>query len=94
MTLALMMEVVGWIGAVLILAAYAMLTAGRMTAKSPAYQAMNVVGAAGFIANSGWNGAWPSAILNVIWVGIGVVALIRIHGGRRAKRGRLGHVAK
>ena len=78
MTLDLLMEVVGWIGAVLILAGYALLTAGKVDAKSPAYQWMNVVGAAGFIANSGWNGAWPSAILNVIWVGIGVFALLRI----------------
>ena len=78
MTLDLLMEVVGWIGAVLILAAYAMLTAGKLQAKSIPYQAMNVVGALGFIVNSGWNGAWPSAILNVIWVGIGVVALWQI----------------
>ena len=82
MTLDLLMEVVGWIGAVLILAAYGLLTAGRLTAKDQSYQAMNVVGAAGFIANSGWNGAWPSAILNVIWVGIGAVALVRIAGKR------------
>ena len=78
----LTMEVVGWIGAALILAAYGLLTAGRLTAKSPAYHWMNVVGALGFIANSGWNGAWPSAILNVIWVGIGVVALWRMFGKR------------
>lgn len=81
MTLDIMMEVVGWIGAILILGGYALLTAGKITARSVSYQAMNVVGAAGFIANSGWNGAWPSAILNVIWVGIGVVALWQI--GRR-----------
>ena len=76
----LAMEVVGWIGAVLILTAYGLLTAGKLTGKSPAYQWMNVIGALGFIANSGWNGAWPSAILNVIWVGIGVVALWRMMG--------------
>ena len=82
MTLGLWMEVVGWIGGALILTAYGMLTAGKLDAKSPAYQWMNVVGAAGFIANSGWNGAWPSAVLNIIWVGIGVVALIRIFAKR------------
>ena len=82
MTLDILMEVVGWIGAVLILAGYGLLTAGKVTAKSPSYQWMNVIGAAGFIANSGWNGAWPSAILNVIWVGIGMVALISIYAGR------------
>ena len=82
MTLSLLMEVVGWIGAVLILAGYALLTAEKVTSKSISYQAMNVVGATGFIANGVWNGAWPSAVLNIIWVGIGVVALIRIYGKR------------
>ncbi len=38
---------------------------------------MNIVGAAGFVVNSGWNGALPSAALNVIWIGIGVYALWR-----------------
>ena len=82
MTLGFWMEVVGWMGAVLILAGYGLLSAGKLTARSPSYQLMNVVGAAGFIANSGWNGAWPSAILNVIWVGIGAVALARIYSRR------------
>ena len=82
MTLGFMMEFVGWIGGALILAGYYLLSAGKVTAKSPSYQWLNVVGAAGFIANSGWNGAWPSAVLNVIWVGIGVAALIRIFAKR------------
>ena len=82
MTLAILMEVVGWIGGTLILAGYFLLTNGKLDARSPTYQWLNVVGALGFIANSGWNGAWPSAALNVIWVGIGVVALVRIFGRR------------
>ena len=84
MILNLSMEVAGWIGAVMILAGYGLLSAGKLNAKSPTYQWLNVVGALGFIANSSWNGAWPSAALNVIWVGIGVVALVKIFG----KRGR------
>jgi hypothetical protein len=71
-------EIAGWAGAVLILAAYGLLTAGKLTSRDASYQWMNVVGAVGFIINSAWNGAWPSAILNVIWVGIGVVALSRM----------------
>jgi hypothetical protein len=68
-------EVVGWIGAVLILVAYALLSMGKLSGKSVSYQVMNVVGALGFVLNSGYNGAIPSAALNVIWVGIGVFAL-------------------
>ena len=84
MTLDVWMEVVGWIGAILILTGYGLLSAGKLDGKSPLYQWLNVVGALGFIANSAWHSAWPSAILNVIWVGIGIVALVRIFG-RRAK---------
>jgi hypothetical protein len=44
---------------------------------------MNVVGALGFILNSGWNGAIPSAALNVVWAGIGVVAIASVLRARR-----------
>ena len=78
MTLDLAIEVIGWAAAVAILAAYALLTAGKLQADDRAYQWLNVAGAAGFIINSGWNGAIPSAALNVIWAGIGLTALWRI----------------
>ncbi len=87
MTLDILMEVVGWIGGALILAGYFLLSNGKLDAKSPTYQWLNVIGAIGFIANSSWNGAWPSAALNVIWVGIGVVALIKIFSRREKVAG-------
>lgn len=74
----LAVEIVGWAAALLILAAYGLLSAGRIGPRSRAYQWMNVVGAAGFIVNSGVNGAYPSAVLNVVWAGIGIYALWRI----------------
>ena len=55
-----------------------MLSAGKLTAKMQAYQWMNVIGAAGFVINSAWHGAVPSAALNVIWMLIGGIALWRI----------------
>ena len=67
-------EVAGWAGAALILLAYLLLSAGRLTGQSLTYQAMNVVGAAGFIINGWWHGALPSASLNVLWLLIGAVA--------------------
>lgn len=70
-----MIEIAGWAAAVLMLAAYALLTAGKLKPSSRAYQWMNVLGAAGFVLNSGWNGAIPSAALNVAWAGIGLAAL-------------------
>jgi len=68
-------EVIGWSGAILILGAYALLSAGKIRSESLTYHLMNIVGAAGFVVNSGWNGALPSAAMNVVWIGIGVYAL-------------------
>jgi hypothetical protein len=79
----LFVEIVGWLGAALILGSYALLTLGKLEAKSIPYQAMNVFGALGFIVNSYWNGAIPSAALNVVWAGIGIAAITGIVRARR-----------
>ena len=77
-------EVAGWIGALLILLGYLAITTGRLTGDSAIYQWMNVAGAAGFVVNGWWHGAVPSAALNVIWLLIGGVALIRLRQRARA----------
>jgi hypothetical protein len=68
-------DVIGWTGAALILAAYALLSSGKLSSASLTYHLMNILGAAGFVINSGWNGALPSAAMNVVWIGIGIYAL-------------------
>lgn len=70
-------EAAGWTGALLILAAYALVSMRRVAPDSIAYQAMNIVGAAGFVINGLAHGAMPSAVLNIIWIGIGVFVLSR-----------------
>ena len=82
--LELSVEVVGWIGALLILAAYALLTAAKLDGKSRLYQWMNVVGGAGFVVNGWYHRAIPSTALNVLWMLIGGVALWRIALKRRS----------
>jgi hypothetical protein len=74
----LAIEIIGWTGALLILGAYALLTAGKLRAQSVTYHLMNILGAAGFVINSGWNGALPSAVMNAVWIGIGVYALYQL----------------
>jgi hypothetical protein len=68
-------EIVGWGGAFLILGAYVLVTVGKLTGQSPAFQWMNLLGAAGFIVNGWWHRALPSTTLNVIWMLIAAVAL-------------------
>lgn len=73
----LSIEIVGWLAALLILLAYVLISAGKIEARSMTYQLLNIFGAAGFVANSGWNGAIPSAALNIVWMGIGIFTLLR-----------------
>lgn len=72
-----LIEVIGWIAAAMMLSAYLLLNTGRLTASSPLYQWLNILSGAGFIVNSGWNGALPSAFINVMWMGIGIYGVIR-----------------
>jgi hypothetical protein len=69
----------------MILLAYALVTADRLTGRSPAFQWLNLVGAAGFVVNGLWHGAIPSASLNIVWMGIAGFALLRMAGRRKAQ---------
>jgi hypothetical protein len=65
-------EIIGWVAAAMMLSAYLLLTMGKISGRSSLYQWLNVLSGAGFIVNSGWNGAYPSAFINVVWVAIGL----------------------
>jgi hypothetical protein len=77
MTLKTFIELSGWTGALLILGSFALLSFGKIQARSSLYQWMNIVGSLGLIINGGWNGAWPSVGLNVVWMAIAAYALQR-----------------
>jgi hypothetical protein len=67
----------GWLGAALILGAYMLLSLGKVSSSSGAYQWTNLVGALGLAVNSYWNGAYPSVGLNVVWMAVGAYAIFK-----------------
>lgn len=78
-------DVLGWIGATLVVGAYGLLTARRLSGSGTPYQAANLVGAAFLLLNGAYHGAWPSAGLNTVWCGIGIVGLAgSVRAARRA----------
>jgi hypothetical protein len=77
-----LIDAVGWAGAVLVLLAYALVSTNRVAAQSGIYQALNVGGAVGLVINSAWNNAIPSAVVNMVWIGIGLYALGRANRAR------------
>ena len=82
LTLTYSIEAIGWVSALLILGSYILVSNGRLTGQSRTYQWMNVVGAAGFVINTWWHGALPSAVLNVVWCLVGIWSLWKLNRRR------------
>ena len=80
-------EIIGWLAAAMMLSAYLLLTMGKLSARSNLYHWLNALSGAGFIINSGWNGAYPSAFINVVWMCIGLYGVFgRSFGGPSMSR--------
>jgi len=73
-----LIEIVGWIGTLLILSAYFILLASKkVTENSKIYNVMNLLGAIFIVINSSYHGAYPSVGLNVAWSVIAIYGLIK-----------------
>ena len=73
---ALLADVLGWIGGVLLVIAYAMVSQKKIDSQSVKYQMLNIVGGFLLIINTVFYGAFPSAAVNVIWVVVGVYTVM------------------
>lgn len=69
--------VIGWYGAIAILAAYALLSLEILNFNNFLYQFLNISGALGLIFHSFRKKDYPPGILNVVWAIIAIVALIQ-----------------
>ncbi len=77
----ILIDVIGWIGALSVLAAYFLVSAKRIEGVSWTYQGLNLVGGAALGVNSLYYMAYPSAALNIVWCFIAIWtirALIRL----------------
>ena len=70
-------QAVGWGGAVAILAAYFLNSAG-LVPNGWIYQGLNLFGSLGVVAVSLHTGATPPAALNACWAIIAIVAIVRL----------------
>ena len=74
---AIVIDIIGWAGSAMVIVAYALNMYKRMASDSIAYYGLNIVGSACLIVNTFYHHAIPSVVVNVVWVFIAVVALIR-----------------
>jgi len=80
----LLLDIAGWLAAVLLLAAYWLISTKRVEGDSTGYQSLNIVGSILLMANTAYYGAYPSAFVNLVWLGIALYAI----------RGRMGRVLR
>ncbi len=74
----LVIDIIGWTGVICLLVAYALISTRKLAGDSAVYQLLNILGAGLLIANSYYYGAYPSVGINLVWIGIGAYALMRV----------------
>lgn len=77
MKLPFLMDFAGWIGAALVLGAYFLVSTRRLVGDSAPFQWLNLAGAAGLLMNTLYYRAYPSSLVNIIWILIAGLTLIR-----------------
>lgn len=73
----LFIDVIGWIGAVLYLAAYGLVSAKKVEGDSWTYQGLNFLAGLLLTVNTVYLRAYPSAGLNIVWMLIAIFTLGR-----------------
>ena len=70
-------EIIGWIGVLLILLAFALITFGSITADDIIYGTLNFAGALGVIISSYAKKDFQPVALNVVWLLVATIGIAR-----------------
>ncbi len=73
-----LIETLGWYGALAVTGAYALNSFGYLAADAFGYQLLNLTGASALAVITLYRGVYQSALVNVIWALIAVVALTKL----------------
>lgn len=71
-------EIFGWLGAVLILLAYALSNFGILSPSNFSYQILNILGALAIVYHSLTKKDYQPAALNIVWALVALVAILRL----------------
>jgi len=73
----IIIEILGWTASLLIVGSYALNLWGKIEAKSKLYVWANIIGGLFFVVNTYFHKAYPSMVVNIIWVIIAFGLLIK-----------------
>ncbi len=72
-----LIEIIGWIGTVLIVGAYFLNINGKVKSTSVPYILTNIIGGVLFSIYTYAHRTYPNMVVNVIWVVIAVAAILK-----------------
>jgi hypothetical protein len=78
-----LIETLGWIGSLEVIAAYALNSYQKIKADSVTFQILNLTGAIFLIINSVFKQAYPFTMINSVWAVIAIGSLIRIYKNKK-----------
>lgn len=81
-----LIEIMGWIGSVLIVGSYALNITGKLEATHKIYVLANILGGLFFVVNTYFHQAYPSMFVNIIWVIIAIVMISKKDKNKEANK--------
>lgn len=73
----IIVESLGWIASVLIVGSYTLNITGKLAAENKWYILANMIGGLFFVINTYFHQAYPSMVVNLIWVIIAIVMITK-----------------
>ena len=86
MTIEIVIDILGWLGAIGLLLPYFLVSVGKIKGNSVSFQMSNLVGSFLLVINSLYYGALPSVAVNLVWIAIGCGMLFRIKRGTESEQ--------
>jgi hypothetical protein len=71
-------QIIGWIGMILILVAYFLISFDIVTVHNIWFQLLNIVGSFGLVLVAFGRRDWQPMVLNIVWILIGIVAILKL----------------
>lgn len=70
-------EIIGWLASIILVGSYMLNILGKIPSNSYLYIIGNLLGGLGFTINTFYHKAYPSSLVNLIWVCVAIYSIIK-----------------
>ena len=73
-----LIDIFGWLGSVAVISAYGLISASKVNGRSKIYQVLNLFGSLCLAVNTAYYHAFPSTVVNLVWLAIAAFTIFRV----------------